>query len=64
LLNLGVFVVWLVVLWPVLRFTLAPAAGLALVLGGVTMLLLMPLLFEKNQVPQAQPAKPPVKAAA
>jgi hypothetical protein len=47
-LNLLCFVAWFVVLWPVMRFTLGHALGLSLVLGGATMLLLMPLLFEKN----------------
>jgi len=55
-LNLLNFVVWFAVFWPVMRFTAGHAAGLAIVVGGVTMLVLMPLLFEKNQVPHHEPA--------
>jgi hypothetical protein len=57
LLNAGVFVVWFVVFWPVMRFTLGHALGLAAVFGAVTMLLLMPMLFDTNRVShQAPPA--------
>jgi hypothetical protein len=57
LLNLLNFVIWFAVFWPVMRFTAGHAVGLALVVGGVTMLVLMPLLFEKNQVPHHEPTK-------
>jgi hypothetical protein len=59
-LNLLGFVMWFVVFWPVMRFTVGHSIGLAAVFGGAT-LLMMPLLFEKNQVP---PHHEPVKVAA
>lgn len=49
-LNLLVFVVWFVALWPILRFNMGHALLMALIFGSITMLLLMPLLFEKNVV--------------
>lgn len=57
LLNVMNFVVWFAVFWPVLRFSAGHAFGLAALCGGATMLILMPLLFEKNQVPHREPAK-------
>jgi len=36
---------WVVVLWPVMRFTLGHAIGFGLVLWGVTMLAVQPVLF-------------------
>ncbi|MGL4419169.1 MAG: hypothetical protein ACRCZF_00765, partial [Gemmataceae bacterium] len=48
LLNIGGVLIWFVALWPILRFDSGHAAGMALVLGGVTILLLMPLLFNRN----------------
>jgi hypothetical protein len=60
--NVLNFVVWFVVFWPVMRFTLGHSLGLAVVFGGVTMLLLMPLLFEKNQRTQ-RPAAAAVQKA-
>ena len=48
-LNLGAVLVWFVVLWPAMNFGVSHSAGLALVLGGATIFLLMPLLFHQNQ---------------
>lgn len=62
-LNLLNFVIWFAVFWPVMKFTLGHALGLATIFGGVTMLLLMPLLFQKNQVgPVRDPAIPAQKS--
>jgi hypothetical protein len=56
-LNVLVFVVWFAAFWPVLRFNFGHALILALIFGTVSVLLLMPLLFEKNtpkpEVPSA-----------
>ena len=49
LLNLLLFVAWFVAFWPILRFTVGHALGLAAVMGLVTMLLVMPLLFKPNR---------------
>ena len=38
-------VLWVVVLWPIMRFTLGHAIGFGLVLWGVTMLAVQPALF-------------------
>jgi hypothetical protein len=48
-LNLLLFVVLFAVFWPVLRFDLGHAIGLAAVFGLVVMLVLMPLLFSLNK---------------
>lgn len=55
LLNFALFVVWFAALWPVLRFSWGHALGLAVVLGLVTMLLVMPLLFKPNRQGKAPP---------
>ena len=52
-LNLFLFVVFFAVFWPVLRFELWHAVGLAVVFGLVAMLLGMPLLFKPNRGPRA-----------
>jgi hypothetical protein len=49
-LNAGNFLIWLVVFWPCLRFTLGHAVGGAFGFGLFMMLFCVPLLFEKNQV--------------
>ncbi len=49
-LNALLFVVWFVAFWPILRFNLGHALLLALIFGTASMLMLMPLLFEKNAV--------------
>ncbi len=56
LLNFALFVMWLVVAWPVLRFALGHALGIAAVGGLTTMLVFMPLLFKYNRVPAPPPA--------
>ena len=53
LINLLLFVVWLVALWPVLRFSFGHALGFAAVFGLTTMLLILPLLFKPNRAPKA-----------
>jgi hypothetical protein len=60
LLNFLLFVVWFVALWPVMRFGWGHSLGFAAVLGVVTMLVVMPLLFKPNRVPKA----PDTEAAA
>lgn len=50
LLNLLSYVVWFVVFWPCMRFTIGHAVAGAIGFGALMMLFLMPLLFEKNQV--------------
>lgn len=52
-LNALNFVVWFVALWPVLRYTVGHAVGGAAALGLFVMLLLMPLLFDKNKLPES-----------
>lgn len=48
--NGMLFVVWMIAFWPILRFTLGHAFGLTVVLGLITMLLVMPVLFKPNRV--------------
>jgi hypothetical protein len=55
-LNALLFVVFFVALWPVLRYTVGHAIGGAAAAGLFVMLLLMPLLFEKNKLPDAMKA--------
>lgn len=50
LLNLMNFLIWVVAFWPCLRFTLGHSIGGALGFGTLMMLLVVPLLFEKNEV--------------
>ena len=52
LLNLLHFAIWFVAFWPILQFTRGHALALTAVFGILTMLLVMPLLFER-----ARPAK-------
>lgn len=58
LLNLLHFVVWFVAFWLILRFTSGHALGLTVVMGLITMLLVMPLLFKPNRMPKAAPEVP------
>jgi hypothetical protein len=53
--NLLHFAVWLIVFWPILRFSLGVSLGLSAGMGLLTMLFLMPLLFEKGR-PKPIPA--------
>lgn len=53
-LNVALFVVWLVAMWPVMRFSFAHALMFAAAFGLLTMLGAMPLLFKPNRE-----AKPP-----
>lgn len=63
LLNFALLVLWLVVTWPVLRYSFGHALGLTAVGTLVTLLLLMPLLFRFNRPPEPKPAAaPPVSA--
>jgi hypothetical protein len=50
LLNLGHFVAWFVALWPIMRYRLGHALIMVCLFGGVTMLILMPLLFNTNSI--------------
>lgn len=59
LLNALVFVVLAAVFWPVLRFGLGHAIGLAGVIGLAVVLLLMPRLFELNAPKPLPPTVPP-----
>lgn len=61
-LNVLNFVVWFVALWPVLRYTVGHAVGGAAGLGVFVMLLVMPLLFEKNKLPDAARNPPAARA--
>jgi hypothetical protein len=49
LVNFLLFLVWFIALWPVLRFSWGHALGFAAVGGLVMMLIVMPLLFNKNR---------------
>jgi hypothetical protein len=61
LLNFLLFIIWWIALWPIMQFEAGHAAGLTLVFGFATMLLVMPLLFQSNRVaPPAHPAAAPV----
>jgi len=63
LINLLHVLVWFAVFWPILQFTRGHAFVLTVVFSLVTMLALMPLLFERNraarpEVPRAALAAP------
>ena len=49
-LNVLHFALWLVAFWPILRFRVGLALVLVTLFGGVTMFILMPLLFNANAV--------------
>ena len=55
-LNALLFVVFFVAFWPVLRYTVGHSIGGAAAIGLFVMLLLMPLLFEKNKLPESTKA--------
>lgn len=63
-LNVLHFVVWFAIFWPVLRFSLGHALGLAFVYFAMSTVLLMPLLFQMNALPKAPPvmAQPTTKS--
>ena len=58
-LNLLLYAILFAVFWPVLRYTLGHAIGGAVPVGLFIMLLLMPLLFDKNKLPDAYKAQVP-----
>jgi hypothetical protein len=58
LINLGLFVVWFVAFWPVLRYGAGFAFLLTLAFGLLTMFALMPVLFKPGRA-----AKPVEEAA-
>jgi hypothetical protein len=65
LLNVANYLAWFAAFWLVLRFALPHAAGLALVLGLLTMLVVAPLLFDRLRpgdapVKRIEPIKAPV----
>jgi hypothetical protein len=47
-LNAAHFLVWLVAFWPILRYSLGHALMLTILFGGVTMVVVMPMLFQMN----------------
>jgi hypothetical protein len=49
LLNFLLLVVWIVALWPIMRFSLGHALMFSIVLAIATMLALMPVLFKQNR---------------
>jgi Mg/Co/Ni transporter MgtE len=63
LLNAGAFAAWLLASWLGLRYTLGHSLGFAAALGTMTILILMPLLFEKNKVKPASADKATPAAA-
>ena len=52
------FALWLVAFWPLLNFRVGLSLLLATVFGAITMLVLMPLLFNSNAVKPAATAPP------
>jgi hypothetical protein len=48
LLNFAHFLVWLLAFWPNLRYSFGPALMLTILFGGVTMVVVMPMLFQMN----------------
>jgi hypothetical protein len=56
LLNVVHLVIWFVVFWPILRFGSGVALGLAAFFCAATMLLAMPILFDRNKPPTPPPA--------
>jgi hypothetical protein len=52
LLNVVHLVVWFACFWPILKFNVGHAVGLAVVFFAGATVLLMPLLFEQNKVPK------------
>lgn len=61
LLNILLFVIWFIALWPILQFLPSHAAGLTLAFGFATMLIVLPLLFKPNRQPS--PVPPPAAVA-
>jgi hypothetical protein len=61
LLNLALLLMWLVVTWPILRYSFAHALAFTAVGTLVTMLALVPLLFNFNR-PAPKPAPAPAAA--
>jgi hypothetical protein len=57
LINIVHFVVWFAAFWAILQFTRGHAFALTTIFGLVTMLLVLPLLFQPNRRP-----KPPEEA--
>jgi hypothetical protein len=55
-LNALHLVVWFAIFWPVLRFNVGHAIGLAVVFFAMGTVLLMPLLFQMNALPKGPPA--------
>jgi len=49
ILNLLHFAIWFIVFWPLLRYPSGTALGLAFGFGLLTMLVIMPLLFQENR---------------
>jgi hypothetical protein len=51
LLNFALLVVWLAAFWLVLRFSLGHALLFAGVMGLITLIAIMPVLFKQNRLP-------------
>lgn len=56
LLNVLHLVIWVACFWPILRFNLGHAIGLAVVFFALSTFIFMPLLFENNKVAKAPAA--------
>ncbi|OWK40790.1 hypothetical protein [Fimbriiglobus ruber] len=56
LLNLGHLLAWFLVFWVVLRYSIGHSLTFTAILGGATMFIAVPLLFNLNAVPPALPA--------
>jgi hypothetical protein len=60
LLNVMNYAIWVVAFWPCLRFTLGHSIGGAFGFGTLMMLMVVPLLFEQNQVKPRVADVPPI----
>ena len=50
LLNAGLIIVWFVAFWPVMRFSVGHSLGLMTIFAGVSLFVVMPLLFNSNAI--------------
>ena len=57
LINVVHFALWVVAFWPLLNFRVGLSLLLATIFGTITMLVLMPLLFNTNAVKPAAVAR-------
>jgi hypothetical protein len=54
-LNAMNFLIWVIVFWPIMRFTLGHSVGGAIGFGAIMMLMFVPLLFQQNEVKKQSP---------